>query len=270
MNNLIKKIKIYRYSKWLTGVMLSVSLTMLSSMGLMARAGYIPPEGSPPSGSSVSGGSRGGCDASSELPLTLLAPVQHVGQTTTTTPTLAWFISANAPYRLRLSLYQTNLDQLTELIYQEEHIKDMGGIDSLTIAPIEPSLEVGQRYVWQVAIACDPARASYNQSFATEFQIAPLSEDLATDLEMANTATERARVYATEGYWYDALREVLADSTNRIETSNRIVELLQALALLEIEGGDALQHGEHLDAIAAAIAHDKLDLVPTRSSVIEN
>lgn len=211
-----------RGSRWMPGLFLATfSLTASVSAALVtstAWAQYQPPEGDPPSGPIVSNGSRRGCSEAYEIPLTALAPTQHVGQSTSTTPMLAWFAPATDAYRIKLSVYAISSDDTVteertlELLQQFEYEDTTEGIAGITLPADQPELTIGQRYLWEVSLACTPNSPIYDQSFIAEIDIKTPPATLTTALATAQTPQEKVELYASAGYWYDALREALQAS----------------------------------------------------------
>ena len=245
--------------KTLPFVTVGTCLTLLSSIVLTStapavRAAYTPPEGDSPSGSTVAGGSRTGCDTSSDLPFTVLAPSYHVGQTTTTTPTLAWFVTATAPYRLRISVYDPSTIGAPLLLYSQETIEDQGGLGHITLASEDVTLVPGQQYIWQVAIACDPTVTSYQVAIPSDIYIVEPSNAMVTELDTglatASTPMERADVYASSGYWFNALNEALVALEGESNPSEPLATLLSDLGQLEVSADENSLRGEHLLQLA--------------------
>lgn len=208
---------------------------------------YQPPSGDPPSGSILSSGTRDSCGANHEIPLTVLAPTQHVGQTATTTPTLTWFVPATDTYRIKFSLYTLHEDQTHKLLQQIQYVENTSGIVSFTLPEEQFQLNPGERYLWEVNLACAPEAPTYSQSFISELDIQAPSDSLMSVLAAAQTPLERAEIYADAGYWYDTLREALIAADDP-DTDDLARALLYELA--ESEGGT---HGQFLTQIADTI-----------------
>ncbi|MEM9006812.1 MAG: DUF928 domain-containing protein [Cyanobacteria bacterium P01_F01_bin.86] len=209
---------------------------------------YQPPAGDPPSGPIVSNGTRESCDGNYEIPLTVLAPTQHVGQTTTATPTLMWFVPATTPYRINLSLYASRDNQPPELLQQIEYVENTSGLVSFTLPEDDFPLTSGQRYLWEVSLACTPESPIYDQAFVSELDIREPPAALVADLAAAQTSLEKAEIYASAGYWYDALREALI-AADMSGTQSLVKSLLYELAAVEngIQGQFLTQIAETLD-----------------------
>lgn len=208
---------------------------------------YQPPTGDPPSSPRVPAGTRDSCGETYEIPLTVLAPSQHVGQTTTITPTLAWFVPTTTPHRINLSLYTVNEGQPPELVNQLEYVESASGLVTFTVSEDEFHLRSGQRYLWEFNLACTPDSLIYDQAFVSELDIREPSPSVTAALATAQTPLERAEIYASAGYWYDALREALIASDNS-STNSSVRSLLYELA--ELEGGT---HGQFLTQIAETL-----------------
>jgi hypothetical protein len=249
-------------------------LTQLLALGLIfpspSLAEYQPPQGPPPSDHTGANGSRKNCGESA-VALTQLGPLSHVGRTSSLTPTLAWFIPTTTPYRLSFKLYGPANGLASTLIYEREQVQTETGIVTLTLPEqlsssltadgiasdgirtdnptltSAPTLQMDQRYLWQVAIACDSEGISYDQTFVAELVTVAPAQGLKDALAGADGSIAKAEIYAQAGYWYDALGEVLAteDPTQR---DQGVVNLLQDLAPWE----DSF-HGEALQQIADLI-----------------
>lgn len=227
---------------------LLLTLLSLTSFSMMTAAAwaqqYQPPAGEPPVGPRGSNGTRDGCGETYGIPLTALAPTQHVGRTTSTTPTFVWFIPATSPYRINLAFYSVNEDQQRELLHQVESIESASGIVNFTLPADEFDLSPGQHYQWQVSIACVADSPRYDQSFVSTLEIVEPPTAIAAALTVAQTPLEKAEIYAEAGYWYDALREAMIASDNS-DPDGIATSLLHELA--KSEGG---LHGYYLIQIS--------------------
>ncbi|MEM9485515.1 MAG: DUF928 domain-containing protein [Cyanobacteria bacterium P01_F01_bin.116] len=245
-------IVILTHSKILSPAILAAATLLLTMMP--AQAGYVPPKGEPPVEGTVAGGSRSGCEANSELPLILLSPFYHVGQTTTPTPTLAWFVPATQPYRIQLNVYQVTPGQPIQRIYQQEHVEQTGGVGTLALTAtdiaMDDVLKPGEQYAWEMLIACDPESILFDEAIGSQLRIVPPSGAMIMELEAASTAVERADIYASNGYWYDALQEGLVATEEDATTWDTIANLLTDLGQQEIDVGLSPQHGLNLREIA--------------------
>lgn len=212
-----------------------------------AWAQYTPPEGPPPSGPTVSNGSRTGCGDTGSIPLTVLAPTQHVAYTASPNPILMWYVPATVPYLLDVSLYQVGeLDTSRQLIYQYEAIEDASGLFQFTVPESELMLTPGERYLWQVAIACDPNSPANDQTIVAELEVVDVPDAIATALANAQTLEEQSQIYAQNGYWYDALQSALRwTELFDDQPPTTVPDLLAELA--DVEGGIHAWYLEQMD-----------------------
>ena len=243
---------------------LLLTLLSLTSLSMMAPAvwaqQYQPPTGEPPGGPRGSNGSRDACGEAYAIPLTGLAPLQHMGQTTTTTPTFVWFIPATAQYSITLSFYKSSEGSRPELLHEVEYSDTTSGIVEFTLpADDEFELSLNQPYEWQVSIDCNPNSLGYDQSFVSTLEITEPPTTLTEALAAAQTPVEKATIYAEAGYWYDALREAMiaSDNSNRDSIAS---SLLNELA--ELEGG---LHGYYLTQIIEVLTNTERQVEGTQS-----
>lgn len=179
----------------------------------------------PPNTNARSGGSRGFSTGTTSLdgtpdgtpPLILLAPTQHDRQTVSTRPTFAWLVSAPGSWQMEFRLYQ--YDPVTEEAKLVAEIKDpnfksSSGIVVLSSSESIPALSIGQRYLWQVELICDPNRPSGNPFAEAEIEVVESQPSLKAELANTNNAFNRAAVYAKAGLWYDALGVILTAQQN--------------------------------------------------------
>lgn len=184
-------------------------------------------------------GSRGcGTDesAAASKPLLALVPVQKTAQNTASStvvfgktaaayPTF-WFY---VPQRSSLAVVFVLQDQDGKALYQSDvAVPKAGGILSLTLPATVTPLEVGKRYHWFFKLYC--RSISPPDSFVDGWiQREALTSDLTQKLKTA-TLSQQVRLYAANGFWFDAL--TTAAELQRANTSDSAwVELLKAIGL---------------------------------------
>ncbi len=179
-------------------------------------AAYTPPKKpSRPKGPVASGGTRtGACSASKETSLTVLAPISHVGKTVSKQPTFAWFVPDTKSYPMEFTLYEYNSNGKPEEI-KSSKLSSKPGIMKLSIPKNQLNFSVGKRYRWQIALLCDTNSPSKDLSAEAEFEVAPIPNNLASQIAQTTNSIQKARIYANEGFWYDALGETLKSSQNQ-------------------------------------------------------
>jgi hypothetical protein len=221
-------------SKWLTSGMLILSLAMISlswATITVAQSKYTPdPKSPPPKEPTDSTGSRGGCAGDTQTKLTVLAPQSHVGQTTSTHPTFAWFVPDSQPYPILFQLYEYDANDTRQLV-ETINLQSSPGIMTLSLPKDKSGLSVGKRYRWQVVMLCDPNSPSSALVVEAEIDRVEMPPALKTSLSATTDPRERAKLYASEGLWYDAMGEVLTSDKERAREFT--LSLLENLVELE-------------------------------------
>jgi hypothetical protein len=165
-----------------------------------------------------------------ELPeLRALGP-EHVGATTSASPTLYWFLSGASSVPVQITL-RSERDSRPLLDLRLE--PPVGaGLHALRLERRSARLEPGATYRWFVALVPDPANrdADLVSGAAVRRTVAAgaLSEQLA-----AAAPAERAHLLAAAGYWYDAF-DLLTDWIQAEPAEERLRE--HRAALLEQVG----------------------------------
>ncbi|WP_407882943.1 DUF928 domain-containing protein, partial [Scytonema sp. NUACC26] len=208
---------------WLvTSCVLSLYFTTAS----LAVARYIPPRGQkPPSDYSRTGGGRG-CPED-KIPLTILAPKTHIGETTSRYPTFAWFVSNAYPVDLRIFEFDSN-NQPSKPIGEPVKLSSSAGINKYSLPENQPGLTVGQKYLWQAAIKCPQGYLVER----AEFRVVEIPSSLTKQLSVTKDGTKKVDLYAEAGLWYNALDEALKLSDEK-KPATIVSTLLQDLTALE-------------------------------------
>lgn len=208
---------------WLvTGCVLTISLTTAS----LAIARYVPPRNQKPPGEySRTGGGRG-CPED-KIPLTILAPKKHIGETTSRYPTFAWFVSNSYEVDFRIFEFDAN-NQPSKPIGKPVLLPNSSGVNKYSLPENQQGLTVGQKYLWQAAIKC---QQGYLVERA-EFKVVEMPASLSKKLSMTEDAAKKADLYAEAGLWYNALDEALKVSQEK-KIAKIVTTLLQDLVTLE-------------------------------------
>lgn len=159
-------------------------------------------------GSTRSGGRRGqeisACgleeDATS---LSLLVPDNVTGlRTTSANPTFAWQVKTQSTTNMQFLIMD-----ITEAspLYSETVEIDKSGIVSVRL-PEDITLEMGTRYRWTVISDC--ANGTQQEIFARSFIERRDGESLDQQLH-EQSHLDQALVYAENGFWYNALEQLL-------------------------------------------------------------
>jgi hypothetical protein len=188
-------------------VMASVVALLLSSAA-PGLAGYKPPRlPSRPKTASTTTGTRG-CSSQAGIPVTAIAPQQHVGQTTSLYPTFTWFMPDEKPYPMEFELYELSDKSRKSLTRQP--VQSQFGLMQFTLPKDRPALTIGKQYFWQVVVYCNKNRPS--SALVTKAELVVQAPDAALNAAMKTIVDPliRADRYATEGFWYDAMREAVS------------------------------------------------------------
>ncbi|QSJ18216.1 DUF928 domain-containing protein [Nostoc sp. UHCC 0702] len=226
----------------------SLILSLLMFSPPIAIAGYLPPPNQqPPSDYSRSGGTRG-CPEE-PISLTVLAPKTYVGYTASKHPTFAWFLYSDHETDFRLFEFDTNGQR--KQIGKPIKLPTSKGINKYSLPENHPELEIGKKYLWQVAISC-PDGALVQRA---EFMVVEMSSVLKSKLPTTVNSSQKANIYADESLWYEALKEAL-----KLAPDGKLGEvgstLVQSLAQSENQGNtphtqqEIQQIIENLKAIA--------------------
>ena len=200
---------------WLLGkgiknrIVTSCTLSLLLSVTSVALAEYVPPpDQPPPKGNTSSSGPRGGCASNTDVPLTVLAPIKHVGQTASVRPTFAWFVPDTKSFPLEFKLFEVTGNNSFKLV-EKLDLQSSSGIMKLSLPEDKPGLAVGQRYLWQIALKCDSNYPSTWVVARAQIEVVEMPPNLKTVLSTTKNSQEITEVYARASLWYDALREAL-------------------------------------------------------------
>jgi uncharacterized protein DUF928 len=188
---------------------------------------YRPPKRGAPGGREGAG-TRG---LREPLPtLTVLAPQAHTGLTVKEQPVLYWYLSQETRHPVEVVL--TDQQSVKPLLAIRLDPPVQPGVQRVRLADYNVRLTPGVLYTWSVALIRDAAQRSYDVLTAGTIERVELPEALRGQLVHANRMTA-ARLYATEGLWYDTI----AALSELIDTRAQDTALRQQRAtVLEQEG----------------------------------
>ena len=154
-------------------LILNLSLISILFYAPIAEAKYRPRRVKTYTGTTGTTGTRGICDNSKpQQRLTAIAPLSHIGETSSSTPSVTWFVPDSTSHSLILRLWDDNK------IVGETPLESTSG---LMTVPLPATLVPDRTYRWQISLICDPSRPSKNQvthAFITHNPtIAPASEE---------------------------------------------------------------------------------------------
>ena len=222
---------------WLTVMLWSLSCPLVLANSSSADR--------PPHTGGRSAGSRG-CptmaivSAPEDVPaLILLAPSNSIAQTVSPYPTFGWFVRDSGPWPMVFRVYhyvsdRGEYDLITEVT--EDAFKSSQGLNVFTLPEAVPPLSVGEVYLWQVELICDPSQPSGNLFAEAEIEVVEPASDIHSQLDGDNNDLQQATVYHEAGLWYDALGITLM-TPSVPDLSELRARLLESVSLNPDEAG---------------------------------
>jgi len=182
-------------------------LLIVSTATVALAEPYSPPPGLGAPSRRESAGTRG-CVFGNPPQVISLVPESGVGWTTAAYPTLYWYLPINQAQFVRVTLERpAEAGADAEILYETRFaVTGDAGIMSVQIPETAsiPPLEVGDRYRWQVSVFCNADSPDGDLQVDGWIERQSLEADLADRLATAD-ATATISLYASNGYWYDAL-----------------------------------------------------------------
>lgn len=232
-------------------VLASYILSLALVVTPAALADYVPPsdQTGPRSGTtSTQGGSRG-CSTQEEMPPTLLAPQNHVGQTISRHPTFAWFLRGSSSFEVKFAIYESVPGGNPKEIYTKPLQRSSGIMKLAPFSKDEPGLEVGKDYLWRVAVYCEPGKPSIAFDEWASIKVVKMPPALPSQLDKAATSAEKVNIYAEAGLWYDALGEALnlAQASQLGKLGSALLEDLARLEASQAPSGLTREEQEKIE-----------------------
>jgi len=174
-------------------------------------------------------------------PLTVLAPISHVGQTISTHPTFFWYSPDTAPQLAEFRLYQVSHRDQLHLLKRVPFLSSPG-LMSYTLPISEAGLDEGELYLWQVQMPCGPSGSWVATAYV---EVVPPVEP-----EMDS------RQLASAGIWYDALAAAIVNP-DRADWLDLLASLAQAeSSTVETESGET-EFGNQRDRLQQVIEQER-------------
>lgn len=185
---------------------------------------------------SAGGATRGESCLRGDKQLTSLIPQSRLGLTYSSNPTFYWYIP-QSPAKTAKFLILNSDD--TEVVYETTvTLPSQAGIVSFTLPEKEISLPVGKQYHWYLVVGCSQIDQSANPSVEGWVERVAPAAAVSRQLQRATTK-ERARIYAENGIWHEAV------------TTLAKLRLTNSKDIQTIAGWDELLKSVNLGAIAA-------------------
>jgi hypothetical protein len=160
----------------------------------------------------------------------LLSPDNHFGETSLARPTLMWYV-ANARFASVTVVEQGVPAPLLEKTLPVPQ----NGVMQVEMPVGSPELKPGKDYRMTVTVHCSASRPSNSLAFAQAFisRITP-SAELTRQLAGAKTPLERARIYAQQGVWYDAIAAYYQASLTNPDARDEMLAMLDQVQLSNV------------------------------------
>lgn len=225
---------------YLQKLLLSCIVIISLAIATTAEAAYKPPaKPSRPKTATGSTSTRNiGCIGTSQTNLTALAPLSHFGQTVSAQPTFAWFVPDIEPHLMEFSLYEYGTSGKGKIL-KKINLQSSSGIMQLSLAKENYRLSIGQKYLWQIALLCNPNRPSQDLVAAAVIEVVAMPPPLANALAQVKGPLKQAELYAEAGLWYDAMSLALGDRNNKASS----LKFLTQLSKLEAEAATTSEYG---------------------------
>ncbi|OGA70014.1 MAG: hypothetical protein A3G83_08835 [Betaproteobacteria bacterium RIFCSPLOWO2_12_FULL_68_20] len=190
---------------------------------------YTPPQRGAPS-RRVGGSSRGAGDA---LPAVMILAPDHVGLTTSESPSLYWYLSKPTTVRVEVTLVDEKGE--TPLIEYAIEKADGPAVHRVDLAKHNIKLKPNVDYQWSISVVPNPSERS-NDVMAGGVVKRVAVPDAVRRAPGASKG-ELARLSASQGLWYDAIAlysELIEQSPKSAELRRQRAALLQQVGLKEI------------------------------------
>lgn len=200
-----------------------LTLALISMVGLSARIAaqpvtcqgvaecYDPPDNGEP-GDREDGGTRDPDCPEPTIPLTALVPITNSSLTADASPDF-WLYVPYESGTLELRLKEVSESAIAPAEPIMFPVAGGSGIMHFKLPDTAPTLEAGKTYRWQFfflfdsAVSCEPSISGVVERIAA-------SPELEAELAGAQTAKERAIVYARYQLWHETVGELLGASEN--------------------------------------------------------
>jgi hypothetical protein len=207
--------------QWFSNKRINIKLVSSCALSLAlvvtpaALAAYTPGEQKPaPPERRSDGGTTRGCSGG-DMPLTVLASRNYVGQTISRHPTFAWFVppdSASKP--MQFTIYESVPGGKPKEVRKMSLQSSPGIMELSPFSENELGLQPGKEYLWQVVINCDPDNPSGDLVSEANIEVVAIPAAVQSKLNKAANSTQKANIYAEAGLWYNALAEALKLAEN--------------------------------------------------------
>ncbi len=190
---------------------------------------------------SVGGGTRSNCqNLFVKDDLTLLVPQEKVVHLTATNkPSFFFYTQVASTTPLAFTLVDP--DQAEPLV-EETLLVERTGSHQLTL-PESVTLEPNKIYLWHIGIPCDNDPDTFQEVLGAAVEYSPISPEISAQLQLTTSPLEKAQIFASQGFWYDALYFAFRASSE-LRSSAYWQQLLSDIDIPTTNGQNAYEVGE--------------------------
>ncbi|MEH1965623.1 DUF928 domain-containing protein [Nostoc sp.] len=152
-----------------------------------------------------SAGTRGNCFQTGQYLIPLTPTDKEAQRTTAERPTFFFYIPQTSTTVQALEFVLRDDDSIDPLYKGTFKPVGQNGIVSVNVPVDQPSLQIGKEYNWTFSMICDPSNRD-KDSYVEGTIVRSQDENLSLQLNQPNTDLDRAVLFATAGFWEDALR----------------------------------------------------------------
>ncbi|WP_454063651.1 DUF928 domain-containing protein [Candidatus Nitrospira salsa] len=212
----------------------NVSKKMRNSSKSLRLPVYKPPKGIGAPGGRVGGGTRG-----NDIALAMLFAMvpDHLGLTIKEQPSLYWYLSRPAPYKMVLTVNQEDLIRpVLEISLADDGVP---GIHSVCLHDHNVRLELGKEYQWFVELVVDADSPARNLVAGGRIKRISPPETLLAQLRNAEPQ-DVTSIYSEAGLWYDAFDSIsdliakVPDNPDYPQGRNYLLKQIDMIDIIEM------------------------------------
>ena len=223
----------------------NVSLAPLISKSIQFKPTNMPPPGRGTLRTPYGTGSRGDCPVNADLPgLSQLVGNRGLDKTVSDRPSF-WVYVPYTQAEVSGGRFLLQTDD-TEVYRQEIQLPAMPGIIAISLPETLAPLEVGRSYRWYFEVTCpqqDPTGGAAPATVTGVVERVVPSEELVSELAIAQSVLEQVAAYAENGIWYDTfttLAQMRQDAPENAELNEIWQEMLRDPGVGLADWADAL------------------------------
>jgi hypothetical protein len=196
-----------------------------------SRIAFVP--GRP--GRRLAAASRGGCFFNEKSPIPLIPTSKEAQLTTSGNPTFFIYVPQTTQQIQGMEFILRD-DQNVPLYKKTFKPAEQSGIVSVTLPAQQASLQLDKTYTWSFSMICDPRNRDQDLYLKGKIERVQ-DENLTQQIQETTQPLEQATIYATAGFWENALSTLAnlrRQRPNDPEINKYWSELLTSVELQEV------------------------------------